>query len=317
MGICRYCHQKAGWFTEVHDTCVQKANAAIEAVKNCMSVAVIEGKQYSDISESVNKLATDAGLSLEQLRTAVKDGWNQGAENRSKAEPISAEEMEAMDKILSAAGFTTEEGLWSVGGWAMTFSYLIWTVIHDRIQPSQRQSGFNLQAGEVPVWGMPNVLLKQQCTTTSYVGGSSGVSIRIASGLYTRLGGLRGHKVESESLQEMDYGDFLMTTQAIYFGGTERGMSFRLPYTQIIRLQPYSDAVGVCKNGAREQIFFPIGVHTPVGLALARGIDSSRVQILLADRPEAPMVFPDCGWFLFNVLQALAARDSAARSHHA
>jgi len=50
--------------------------------------------------------------------------------------------------------------------------------------------------------------------------------------------------VESESIQEVDYGDFLMTTQSIYFGGREHGVNFRLPYKQIVRFQPYSDAVG-------------------------------------------------------------------------
>jgi len=68
-----------------------------------------------------------------------------------------------------------------------------------------------------------------------------------------------------------------MTTQSIYFGGTEHGVNFKLPYKQIVRFQPYSDAVGICKNGGREQIF-------------------------------APQHVPETGWFLFNVLQALAAK---------
>ena len=70
-----------------------------------------------------------------------------------------------------------------------------------------------------------------------------------------------------------------MTTQAIYFGGREKGINFRLPYKQIVRFQPYSDAVGICKNGAKEKIFSPQHV-------------------------------PKSGWFLFNALQALAALDS-------
>jgi hypothetical protein len=48
-----------------------------------------------------------------------------------------------------------------------------------------------------------------------------------------------------------------MTTQAVYFGGREHGVNFRLPYKQVIRFQPYSDAVGICKNGAKEKVFAP------------------------------------------------------------
>ena len=90
----------------------------------------------------------------------------------------------------------------------MTFSFLIWTVLHDKIeelrrtQPYQWPVNFNLEAGELPVWGLPNMLLKQQRTTTSYVGGYSGASIRVASGLYYHLGGLNGHRVETNSLEE-------------------------------------------------------------------------------------------------------------------
>jgi hypothetical protein len=140
-----------------------------------------------------------------------------------------------------------------------------------------------LQYGEVPVFGIGNVLLSEQRTVRSYVGGYSGASIRVARGVYYHLGGVRGHRVENTSLQEVDYGDFLVTTKAVYFGGTEHGVNFRLPYHQIVRFQPYSDAVGICKNNGREQIF-------------------------------APQQMPDNGWFLFNILQALAAKDSASHS---
>jgi hypothetical protein len=97
------------------------------------------------------------------------------------------------------------------------FSFLIWTVLHDQIEPYQGPVLFNLQHGEVPVFGIANVLLIEERTTSSYVGGYSGASIRIANGVYYHLGGMRGHKEQSASLQEVDYGDFLMTTQGNLF----------------------------------------------------------------------------------------------------
>jgi hypothetical protein len=38
---------------------------------------------------------------------------------------------------------------------------------------------------------------------------------------------------------------------------------------------------------------------------------------LLSDRPQKLIRFPDSGWFLFNILQALAAEDSASKGRHA
>jgi hypothetical protein len=322
MGVCRFCHQKAGWFAEAHDACVQKANAGTQSLKKCMADAVIEGKHYSDVSAAIDRLAAAAAIPQDEVHAALISGWSQGAEQRSRAQPISPEELAAMDKIGQDAGFKLEETLWTTGGWSTVFSLLIWVVLHDqveelrRIQPYQGSVNFNVHAGEVPVWGLPNMLLKQQCTTTSYVGGYSGASVRVASGLYYHFGGVRGHRVESASLEEVDYGDFLLTTRAIYFGGFARGINFRLPYGQIIRFQPYSDAVGICRNSAREQIFIPIGAHTPAGMALSGNADRSRVGVLLSDCPQTPITFPDSGWFLFNILQALAAKDSASKVRH-
>ena len=68
------------------------------------------------------------------------------------------------------------------------------TVLHDQIDPYHGPVRFNLQHGEIPVFGIANVLLREERTTSSYVGGYSGASIRIANGVYYHLGGMRGHK---------------------------------------------------------------------------------------------------------------------------
>ncbi len=159
-------------------------------------------------------------------------------------------------------------------------------------------TSFNLQAGEVRVWGIANVWLKQAVTTTAYVGGHSGVSVRVASGLWYRFGGLRGHREESTSVRDLDCGELLITTRAIYYSGRATGgsgLNFRLPFDQIIQFRPYSDAVGICKNGAREQIL------APDHIVFSDGVISGPTDI---------------GYYLFNLLQAVAGKDSAARSHH-
>lgn len=163
------------------------------------------------------------------------------------------------------------------GELAQVFSGLIWSILHDQINPYQGPIRFNLQASEVPVFGVANVLVSQQRTVSSYLGAYGGTSVRVASGLYYHLGGVRGHRVENTALHEIDYGDFLITTQAVYFGGLEKGINFQLPYSHILRFMPYSDAIGICRDGDREQIF-------------------------------APQHVAESGWWLFNVLQALVAK---------
>jgi hypothetical protein len=317
MGLCRYCHQKAGWFTDTHDACVQKANAGIESVKKWMTDAVIEGKHYSDVSATIDRLTADAAISPDQVHSALKEGWSQGAEQRSKAQPVSNEERLAINGIYLAAGLTDEEMLGKTSGThALLYSNLTWQVLHDRIMPFQISSepppgflpneavpgvigmmnptSFNLQAGEVRVWGLANVFLKQAVTTTAYVSGYSGASVRVASGLWYRFGGLRGHREQTTSVRDLDCGELLITTRAIYYSGRATdgsGLNFRTPFNQIIQFKPYSDAVGICRNGAREQILAPRHV------VWSDGVISGPTDI---------------GYYLFNLLQALAAKDSVA-----
>ena len=277
MAVCRYCGEKAGWFSEAHGSCRQKAAQGIEALKQCVADAIVQGKQYPEIKAKLDKIVADSNIPQDQVLPAIKYGWSQGAKNRCIAQPMSDDELSSISDFYSSAGLPQEEIAQSPGWVAMSFSSRIWMVLHDQIDPYHGPVQFNLQHGEVPVFGIANVLLTEERTTSSYVGEYSGASIRIANGVYYHLGRMRGHKEQSASLQEVDYGDFLMTTQGIYFGGTEHGVNFRLPYKQIVRFQPYSDAVGVCKNGGREKIF-------------------------------APQHVAESGWCLFNILQALAAK---------
>jgi hypothetical protein len=282
MSICRYCGQKAGWFNDAHGSCIQKANQGIEALKACMANAVTQGKQYGEIRTQLDAIAADAVIPEQQALAAIKEGWSQAAEKQARAHPLSEQEGSAIWDVGQAAGLTQNDVSETAGGRAVGFSFGIWTVLHDQIDPYQGRINFNLQAGEVPFFGIANVLLSEEQMAKSYVGGYSGASIRIASGLYYHFGAVRGHRGQSTSLQEVDYGNFLITTRSIYFGGTLKGVNFRLPFNQIVRFQPYSDAVGICENGAKEKIF-------------------------------APQQVPRNGWFLFNALQALAAKESGVK----
>jgi len=56
MGVCQYCGQKVGWFSDAHAECVQKADQGIAAVKNCVIDALVNGKSYEEIRAQLGKL---------------------------------------------------------------------------------------------------------------------------------------------------------------------------------------------------------------------------------------------------------------------
>src|ERR1019366_10392116 len=165
MSICRYCGQKAGWFKDAHDECVQKARLGVEALKTCVADAVVQGKKYDEIKDRIGGLVADSSIPNDQVLPAIKEGWSEGAEKRSIAQPISGAEFSAMADFYRAAGFTPQGMRQTAGFLRTTFSFLIWTVLHDQIEPYQGPVRFNLQHGEVAVFGIANVLLTEARTT--------------------------------------------------------------------------------------------------------------------------------------------------------
>jgi len=60
MAICPYCRQRAGWFREVHETCLQKAKQGSDSLKSCVADAILQGKKYADIVDRLKEIAADS-----------------------------------------------------------------------------------------------------------------------------------------------------------------------------------------------------------------------------------------------------------------
>lgn len=79
-----------------------------------------------------------------------------------------------------------------------------------------------------------------------------------------------GTPVKHEQTVEVDSGVVALTQHAIYFGGRKRSM--RVPYAKLVSVVPYSDGIGLQKNG-------------------------------LSAKPLTPLD----GWFAYNLVKTLAA----------
>jgi len=173
MGICRYCGLRAGWFSDAHDSCIEKAKKDLESIDACMADAVLTGKTYSAVSSMTEKLI-GSSIPDDQARSALQSGWSKGAELRCKKEPISLSEFSEISDLYKGAGFKAEDMVKTPGFRALTLSYLIWSVLNDQIDPYQGPIKFNLQAGETPVFGLANVLLSEKKPLTPMSAATTG-----------------------------------------------------------------------------------------------------------------------------------------------
>jgi hypothetical protein len=113
----------------------------------------------------------------------------------------------------------------------------------------------NLEAGEAIVYVFNGVSRYSMHSHSRYVGGSSGVSFRIARGVYYRVGGSRGHSIRTERLARDGTGDLVVTTKNVIFLAATGPT--KIPAKKIVSVQTLSDGIVVLRDGvhAKQEIY--------------------------------------------------------------
>lgn len=100
---------------------------------------------------------------------------------------------------------------------------------------------------EYLIWGDQNVVLHQCKVKREYVGGSSGVSMKVCKGVYYRVGACKGTPIEHSYYENIGKGVLLYTNKNLIFYSPIK--SVKIPYKKIISVTPYSDGFEVHKDG--------------------------------------------------------------------
>jgi hypothetical protein len=98
----------------------------------------------------------------------------------------------------------------------------------------------NLKSGEVCLFSASATLLEER-TRREYVGGSRGISIRIAKGLSYRVGASRGYSVPVSHVVEVCDGTFSITNRRCIFTGPRKTVT--VPIENLISFTPFEDGI--------------------------------------------------------------------------
>jgi hypothetical protein len=281
---CKYCGQKSGWFSDVHEACVTASHNGCAEIASVLSSAITESKPYSDIRPRIEGIKVQNHVPAEEFHVALVNGLSSGAEKLGLAEPLSVDKHDAFQAFIKNAGLTQQELLKTNGYKAAVSSMVLWFVLHGRIAEiaDSLQHPFNLQSGEVPIMMFGSVVYSQETVSRSRQGGYAGASLPLGHGIYYHFGGFQSKPVEKTTLKEIDYGRLLLTTQNMYFGGDHK--TFRLPYDRVVRFEPYSDGLGFFRDSA-----------------------NAKSEVFTVANP-----FSAVGWFLFNTAHFLAQPEARA-----
>lgn len=260
MGNCKYCSKPAGLFRHKHKECEAKyleekrqREQKIESDKKeilalAESVSLGQGR-VEDLQDKI-KSASDSLDTFTSQRLLI-EAWGRAVDKCLEDKILSADEEANLTAFLKTfsiiQGDADKNGAYTRVAQAAVLRDLVEGKIPERVK-IQGNMPFNLKKDEKIVWLFKGVQYIEQKTRRQFVGGSQGVSIRIARGVYYRVGAFKGQPVERTESVHVDTGMLAVTDQHLYFGGSTK--SFRVPYNKIVSFTPYSDGIGIQRDAA-------------------------------------------------------------------
>lgn len=199
----------------------------------------------------VAETARNALVPGNELRGITIEGWCSAVESAFEDGVLTAQEESNLVEVQKSLGLTPDE-LDRKGAYSRVVKGAILRDVLDGKLPSrvtiQGTVPFSLMKNEQLVWLFQGVKYFEQRIRRHYEGGSTGVSVRVAKGVYLRSSAFRGHPVETAHTVHVDTGLLGFTDKHIYFSGPSK--SLRVPYKKIVAFEPYSDGLGFQRDAA-------------------------------------------------------------------
>lgn len=258
MGQCILCGESAGWFHSEHPECVARRDRALRSMIELAAEAIRVPGEREQLESKLQALAANDFVHVDQIQEAMIAAWEAAVSEALEDSVLTKEEEQQLvgfQKHFSISqGAIDRKGALSSLVKAATLRDLMEGTLPNRIEIEGRLS-INLQKSESVIWLFAATERYEDRTRRQYVGSYQGVSVRVAKGIYWRTGGFRGHPVERNERVHVDTGLLAVTNKHVYFVGAKK--SLRIPYQKIIALIPFSDGVGIHRDGAtaKPQIF--------------------------------------------------------------
>ena len=258
MGNCIYCGKPAGFLRKIHKECKQKHEQGESEIVSLVSKLGSEGGDLTNLEDSIKQIASTSFVTDEALKSLVSSGWEKAVDVAFDDGLLSEEEESSLSALMKHFALS-QQTLDRSGSYSKVVKGAILRDVMDGNVPERMQVAgnlpFNLQKTEKIVWVFQNVDYYEQKTRTKYVGGSQGVSIRIAKGVYYRTGAFKGERVQTSETIHADTGLLGITNKHMYFSGPNK--SFRIAYNKIVSFEPFSDGIGLQRDAqtAKPQSF--------------------------------------------------------------
>ena len=251
MGDCVYCGKPAGLFRQKHKECEHKQQLGTQRILSLAQQAMRTGGDLPALEETVRRVASASLIKPDAVRGLLIQSWDAAVRAVLEDGILSADEEAALVKAKDHFHWTQDDLDHTGAYMTLAKGSALRDLLEGSIPRGFRAEGqipFNLQRGEQLIWGFSNVKYYEVRASRSFVGGYQGASVRVARGVYYRLGGFRGAPVIGSEAVHADTGALGITEKHLYFAGPAK--SFRVRYDKIVSFTPYSDGFGFQRDAA-------------------------------------------------------------------
>ena len=279
MGKCIYCGKDAGLLRKSHKECEIRHAEGEKKIFQMATSASLGTTQLEALVLDLKTISERSFISPDETKTLLVKAFEAGIEKSLEDDILTENEENALTSYREHFHLTQRD-LDNNGAYTrLVQAALLREVMNGKIPSRVSVKGdlpFNFQKYEQLVWLFQQVPYYEPRTRTTYSGGYSGVSVRVAKGLYWRTGGFRGNPVKHTEMIHIDTGLVGVTNKHVYFTGSVK--SFRIKYQKIVSFSPFSD-----------------------GIAIQRDAASAKSQVFKTGD----------GWFIYNLLTNLAKLEAA------
>ncbi len=255
MALCQYCQRPAGWMKNAHPECIDTRRQGAVAALRKFQQALDRNVDVQTFCRMVRDMARASYLSegeVQQLAVSgIADTLDRGLSDHV------LNEFESGRIIDLIHGFDLkDQDLGDVPakiGKAVTLREIDAGRMTEVASLGNGNLPVKFRSGEGLLWAFANAEYYQARSKTAYLGASQGMSVRVAKGVYYRIGSARGEAIRTDYLAHQANGALIISNRAIYFLSVNKTVT--LAAEKIIAVQLYADAVQISRDGVNTAPF--------------------------------------------------------------
>lgn len=268
MAKCEYCGENAGFLKTKHKECEEKYLKGKEQLLQIAKTLIFgTADDYIGIDTKMTKIVEEAYIKTDEFKPILANAFDFAIEEKleQSEKPLTREEEEQIKNYINVFDFRGEElnksGNYSRVVKSRAIADLVEGKLTTRESTTKDELPILFEENEKLIWVFPtNAEYHKLQTKSQSTGGYAGTSLRVAKGLYVRLGNYKGESVKSLETVHLDTGHLAFTDKQIYFYGSNK--AFKLPYNRILAVEPLKEGVKIQKTHANA---FPITLITGDG----------------------------------------------------